>query len=636
MNSEAACRAADILDAIQDCAWILRLDGSIEHLNRHAQEMLPAGPDNLPDWRWIFPEESRFSLDRSFNSALAGQMARFRAFLGMAQHSRAYCDTTISPIRDRSGAVIRLLATARDVTREVETEAFLRTVIQILPSPLTVKNVEDGCYVLINRAAEDAFDIVADEAIGKTTLDVLDVAAAKRLAASESRVLRTGEMHVSEEAASPDPAVAPRHFLTKTMATYDDVGPRHLITLSQDVTAQKAAAASLRVALEQAEQASLAKSAFLANMSHEIRTPLNGIVAGADLLAKDDLSPRARELVDIIQTSTQSLERLLSDILDVVRIEAGQVVIENGPFHLGDAARSIAALCALRAEEKGVLVETRLAAGADLTVTGDSARLRQVLTNLLSNAVKFTDQGQVTLDIAPGTNGATRFSVTDTGIGFDAAEKSRIFDRFQQADTSFTRRFGGSGLGLAIARELVERMGGALSCDSTPGVGSTFWFELPLPADHDTATPSAPHDDVASMAGIPRILVADDHPTNRKIVELMLADLAEIFIAENGREAVDVFKVSGPDLILMDMQMPVMDGLTAVREIREREASDGGGRVPIIMLTANARPEHIRASRDAGADLHLEKPITSAVLFAAIDQVFKAASFEEEGIAISA
>ncbi|KQY32992.1 hypothetical protein ASD21_22160 [Caulobacter sp. Root1455] len=532
--------------------------------------------------------------------------------------------------------MIRLLATARDVTREVETEAFLRTVIQILPSPLTVKNVEDGCYVLINRAAEDAFDIVADEAIGKTTLDVLDVAAAKRLAASESRVLRTGEMHVSEEAASPDPAVAPRHFLTKTMATYDDVGPRHLITLSQDVTAQKAAAASLRVALEQAEQASLAKSAFLANMSHEIRTPLNGIVAGADLLAKDDLSPRARELVDIIQTSTQSLERLLSDILDVVRIEAGQVVIENGPFHLGDAARSIAALCALRAEEKGVLVETRLAAGADLTVTGDSARLRQVLTNLLSNAVKFTDQGQVTLDIAPGTNGATRFSVTDTGIGFDAAEKSRIFDRFQQADTSFTRRFGGSGLGLAIARELVERMGGALSCDSTPGVGSTFWFELPLPADHDTATPSAPHDDVASMAGIPRILVADDHPTNRKIVELMLADLAEIFIAENGREAVDVFKVSGPDLILMDMQMPVMDGLTAVREIREREASDGGGRVPIIMLTANARPEHIRASRDAGADLHLEKPITSAVLFAAIDQVFKAASFEEEGIAISA
>jgi PAS domain S-box-containing protein len=628
--------ALDILDASQDCAWILRLDGSIEHVNQRAQAMFPAESVDLTNWRGIWPEESRFSLDRSFNLALTGQLARFRAFLGVAQHSRAYCDTTISPIRDRDGAVIRLLATARDVTQEVETQGFLKTVIQLLPSPLTVKNVEDGRYVLINRAAEDAFGVVADEAIGKTTLDVLDPAIARRLVESEAKVLRTGEMHVSEEKIGFGDDSAPRYFLTKTLATYDDVGARHLITLGEDVTARKSAAASLRVALEQAEQASQAKTAFLANMSHEIRTPLNGIVAGADLLAKGDLAPRARELVDIILNSGKSLERLLSDILDLVRIEAGQVVVENGPFHLGDMARSVAALCALRAEEKGVVVETHIAPSADVMVTGDGARLRQVLTNLLSNAVKFTDQGFVTLDVALDPDRDARLSVTDTGIGFDAVEKARIFDRFQQADVSFTRRFGGTGLGLAISRELVELMGGTLACDSVPGTGSTFWFTLPLVVNHD-APAETTADEAAPLApGAPRVLVADDHPTNRKLVELMLADLAEIFTAENGREAVDVYKVAAPDLILMDMQMPVMDGLAAVREIRALEARNGAVRAPIIMLTANARPEHVRASREAGADLHLEKPITSAMLFAAIAQAFEAANAEPENIAIEA
>ncbi|CAN5416387.1 ATP-binding protein [soil metagenome] len=617
--------ALDILDASQDCAWILRLNGAIEHANRRAQAMFPAEPVDLARWRAIWPEESRFSLDRSFSIALSGQVARFRAFLGEAQSSRAYCDTTISPIRDREGGVIRLLATARDVTHDVETQGFLRTVIQLLPSPLTVKNVEDGRYVLINRAAEDALGVVADEAVGQIAAEVLHPAVAARLSDIEAKVLRTGEMQGSEEALGETADGAPRYFTTKTLATYDDVGARHLITLGEDVTARKSAATCLRAALDQAEQASQAKTAFLANMSHEIRTPLNGIVAGADLLAKRVLDPRARELVDIILNSGRSLERLLSDILDLVRIEAGQVVVDHGPFHLGDMVRSVAALCALRADEKGVVLEAHVAASAEVMVTGDGARLRQVLTNLLSNAVKFTDQGRVTLDAALDADGRTRFSVSDTGIGFDVTEKARIFDRFQQADASFTRRFGGTGLGLAISRELVELMGGTLSCDSVPGAGSTFWFTLPLPLCRDAPVRPVAEEVSPPMAGAPRILVADDHPTNRKIVELMLADVAEIFTAENGQEAVGLYKITAPDLILMDMQMPVMDGLAAVREIRALELSSGVARAPIIMLTANARPEHVRASHEAGADLHLEKPITSALLFAAIAQAFKSA-----------
>jgi PAS domain S-box-containing protein len=627
--------ALDILDASQDCAWILRLDGSIEHANRRAQAMFPAEPADLANWRKIWPEESRFSLDRSFNVAATGQVARFRAFLGEAQHARAYCDTTISPILDREGQVIRLLATARDVTQTVETQGFLRTVVQLLPSPLTVKNVQDGRYVLINRAAEDALGVAADEAVGRTAGEVLAPSIAAHADEIEATVLRTGEMQLSEEIHGETADGAPRYFTTKTLATYDDVGARHLITLAEDVTARRATAASLRAALDQAEQASQAKSAFLANMSHEIRTPLNGIVAGADLLAKGALDPRARELVDIILNSGRGLERLLSDVLDLVRIEAGQVTIENSAFHLGDMARSVAALCALRAEEKGVILEARVAATVDATVIGDDARLRQVLTNLLSNAVKFTDQGRVTLEAALDADGRVGFRVSDTGIGFDAVEKARIFDRFQQADVSFTRRFGGAGLGLAISRELVERMGGALECDSAPGQGSTFWFALPLPAHRESPVETAA-DTAQEPLDIPRVLVADDHPTNRKVVELMLAEVAEIFTAENGREAVEMCATVTPDLILMDMQMPVMDGLDAVREIRAREAATGAARTPIIMLTANARPEHVRASREAGADLHLEKPITSATLFAAIGQAFERATSAPETLTAEA
>ena len=635
-SDQSGYGALDVLDASQDCAWILRLDGAIEHANRRAQAMFPAdlGPASA-SWRTIWPEESRFSLDRSFNVAVTGQVARFRAFLGEAQHARTYCDTTISPILGPQGQVIRLLATARDVTQTVETQGFLRTVIQLLPSPLTVKNVEDGRYVLINRAAEDALGLVADEAVGKRGSEVLVPAIATHAAEIEAKVLASGEMQLSEEVFGETADGAPRYFTTKTLATYDDVGARHLITLAEDVTARRSAAASLRAALDQAEQASQAKTAFLANMSHEIRTPLNGIVAGADLLAKGALDPRARELVDIILKSGRGLERLLSDILDLVRIEAGQVTVEHGLFHLGDLARSVAALCALRADEKGVVLAVEVAAEADLTVVGDSNRLRQVLTNLLSNAVKFTDAGRVTLVADVDAGGRARFSVSDTGIGFDAAQKARIFDRFQQADTSFTRRFGGAGLGLAISRELVELMGGALECDSAPGQGSTFWFTLPLAAHLEPVVEAAADADLEPL-DMPRILVADDHPTNRKIVELILAEVAEIYTAENGAEAVEVFATVTPDLVLMDMQMPVMDGLDAVRAIRARETASGAARTPIIMLTANARPEHVAASRAAGADLHLEKPITSAMLFAAIGQAFEAVQAAPEAVAETA
>jgi signal transduction histidine kinase len=379
-----------------------------------------------------------------------------------------------------------------------------------------------------------------------------------------------------------------------------------------DVTALKNTAEVMADARDQAEASNRSKSEFLANMSHEIRTPLNGVVALAAMLSSAELGAKEREMVDIIRTSADTLERLVSDILDLARIESGEVAVESAPFHVGDLVRSVAALGNLRAAEKGVRLEVSVAPDVDRVVMGDASRVRQILDNLLSNAVKFTDQGHISLQATRTPAGLARFEVEDTGVGFDIANKARVLSRFQQADGSITRRFGGSGLGLTISHDLAEIMGGALDCDSTPGSGSRFWFELPLAPALDLA----PNTALAQPAPEPerglRVLLADDHPTNRKVVELILKTIgASLTSVENGEEAVSAFAAGDFDLVLMDMQMPVMDGVTAVRRIRLLEAGREASSVPIIMLTANALPEHVEASLASGADYHLGKPFTT-------------------------
>jgi len=387
----------------------------------------------------------------------------------------------------------------------------------------------------------------------------------------------------------------------------------------------------LRRARHNAEAANRAKSEFLANMSHEIRTPLNGVVAVADMLARADLGEREQEMVEIIRSSGDTLQRLLSDVLDLARIESGKITIETAPFHAGDLVRGVAALSQLRCDEKGVQLKVAVAPDLDGLVSGDMVRVRQVVTNFLSNAVKFTEAGSIQVTAERTASGMARFTVADTGVGFDPASKARVMGRFQQADSSITRRFGGTGLGLAICVELAGLMGGSVDCDSTPGEGARFWLELPLPPAEMEVAAAAAASTTPDQGGRLRILVADDHPTNRRVVELMLADVADLVSVENGREALDALLV-GPafDLVLMDMQMPVMDGLTAVREIRRLEAAHAKPRLPIIMLTANAMPEHIADATAAGADLHLGKPFTAQALFDAIGESIAIGAIDEE------
>jgi CheY-like chemotaxis protein len=321
---------------------------------------------------------------------------------------------------------------------------------------------------------------------------------------------------------------------------------------------------------------------------------------------------------------------LLSDILDLAKIESGQMEVQIAGFSVGDLSRSVAGLGQMIAEGNGVKLNVVIDAQADCYVSGDEVRIRQVVTNLLSNAIKFTPNGSVTLTLCRTSTGAFRFSVQDTGVGFSAEDKARIFERFQQADGTITRRFGGTGLGLPISRHLVELMGGVLECESAVGIGSTFWFELEL----EEVEADQPECQQKADIGPPpstRLLVVDDHPTNLKVVEIILAGAGmAVTTATNGEEALSRWAEAPFDLILMDMQMPVMDGVTAVRTLRAREKAEGRPRTPIIMLTANASPEHVRAGAAAGADGHLTKPISPSSLISSIDAALNAADATDE------
>jgi signal transduction histidine kinase/CheY-like chemotaxis protein len=386
----------------------------------------------------------------------------------------------------------------------------------------------------------------------------------------------------------------------------------------------------------QLERANAEKSRFLANMSHELRTPLNGVIAISETLAAQQKSAKGRELAELIVASGRLLERVLTDILDFSKIEAGEIALAHDTFEMSRLVGHIAELHRASAEAKGLTFRWSIERAAEGRFGGDTVRLTQVLSNLLSNAVKFTEAGEVTLSVDRDAEGVC-FRVCDTGIGFDDETKQRLFRRFEQADGSISRRFGGTGLGLAISRSLVELMGGRIEVSSTPGQGSTFAVHVPLAAGcGETADEAADEAAEVDISGA-RVLVAEDHPTNQKVVELILESVGVTpVIVENGLLALEALEAERFDVVLMDMQMPELDGLSATRLLRAREAQEGLARTPVIMLTANALDDHIRAGADAGADAHLSKPIHAQALIEAIMAAMMTRSAAGEDVARSA
>jgi signal transduction histidine kinase/ActR/RegA family two-component response regulator len=365
------------------------------------------------------------------------------------------------------------------------------------------------------------------------------------------------------------------------------------------------------------ERANQAKSVFLANMSHELRTPLNGVIAIGDRLAEENDPERRRELAALVTSSGRLLEQVLSDILDVSKIEAGQFALTPAPFDLCTLVGGVAELHRASAEAKSLHFQWTIEAGVAGSYLGDAGRISQILNNLLANAVKFTTLGEVSLSVERTVDGLS-FIVSDTGVGFDDSVRQRLFKRFVQADQSITRQFGGTGLGLSICAALAEMMGGRIDARAVLGRGAIFQVDLPLERVRAVEDEVADDGEEISLEGL-RVLVAEDHPTNRKVVEIILQpfDVA-LTMVEDGQAALDAFEPGAFDAILMDMQMPVMDGLTATRLIREREAAAGVPPVLLIMLTANAMEEHVKAAKAVGADLHIAKPVRPAQLLEAL------------------
>jgi len=424
-------------------------------------------------------------------------------------------------------------------------------------------------------------------------------------------------------------AIVSGHAVASALASMTSAARLDAATRALELAKQEAeiTAEAMAEARAEAVAANEAKSTFLSTMSHEIRTPLNGILGMAQVMAHQDLPPAQCFNLQVIQQSGETLLAILNDLLDLSKIEAGKLELEEIEFDLDTLVRGAYATFTAGANQKGLSFSLDIDAARG-TYRGDPTRLRQILYNLVSNALKFTEAGSVRVE-AVYDGSALSIAVADSGIGMSEAARAGLFQSFTQADTSITRRFGGTGLGLSICKRLAELMGGDIQVESREGEGSTFRLRVPLLRIGDAAG-KAPAPDIIDTAapgfGALRVLAAEDNAVNQLVLKTLLAQIGvEPEVVGDGDAAVAAWATGPWDLILMDMQMPVMDGLSAAREIRRREAAEGLARTPIIALTANVMSHQIRDYLAAGMDNHVAKPIEAARLYETLEQTLTAA-----------
>ncbi|MCX7356526.1 MAG: ATP-binding protein [Alphaproteobacteria bacterium] len=405
--------------------------------------------------------------------------------------------------------------------------------------------------------------------------------------------------------------------------------PVQTVTTFSDITELKQQQILLDSALSDAKQAMIAKQEFLANISHELRTPLHGIIATATALGRSALDSRQRELVGIIDDSGQSLDSLVSNLLDMAKLDAGRLSIRESTFALEREIRSVVGLMQSAATEKGLELRTQIAFNRDARFVGDALRIRQILVNLISNAVKFTDTGSVTISanvIGSTTAGSldeVTISVTDTGIGIAPDMVDRLFQRFEQADRSATRRYGGSGLGLAISKGISELLGGRIEVTSKLGEGSTFSLKISLRRAGVVAASEAANETGARPSGAQlSVLVAEDHPVNRKILDVLLEPIAhKVVSVADGEEALKVLSSERFELAILDVQMPKMDGISLAKAVRRSEASQGSVALPIIILSASDSEQNRNAVAQLGRASFLAKPLRTQALYDCIEEL---------------
>ena len=543
---------------------------------------------------------------------------------------------SVTALRDAQGAIIGYLLigtdnTARKLVEEEQKKSDQRLRDQqFYTRSLIESNIDalmttdpSGIITDVNKQMEALTGSTRDELIGAPFKDCFTDP--QRAEAGIRRVLI--EKSVTDYELTARARDGKQTVVSYNATTFYDRSRKlqGVFAAARDVTERKRVELELLQAKAVAESANRTKSDFLASMSHEIRTPMNAIMGIADLLAKTELTAEQDKYVQIFRRAGDNLLNLINDILDLSKVEASQLELEQTGFSLKDHLEKVMEMVSARASEKSLHLTCEIAPDVTSDLVGDPARLQQVLLNLLGNAIKFTQSGSVALRVA--TDGNARapttltFTVTDSGIGIPADKLARVFERFTQADSSTTRRFGGSGLGLTISKRLVELMGGRIWVESTVGVGSLFAFAVPFEVWTEAHRKAAVPDGADADAPLVplRILLAEDSPDNCMITMAYLENTPyRIDIADNGAIACQMYEAGHYDLVLMDRQMPIMDGLTATRAIRDWERANGRTPAPIIALTASALKGDRETCLAAGCTAFLTKPIKQAVLLQAI------------------
>ena len=603
--------------------WVRSLD--LEHKEVYGRTLYELAPKMFEPWR------------AAHARVLNGEAIKADRVPGPEDEAvRRWFNVELAPWRNADGEVGGLVMASHDITEMVEALEATERSEQRLTLAMEIADIHvfEIDYVrreLIKVGAEDTFFTEP-----KTYEELYRDIYATTDPRDRPGVIEAWRRHVEEGA-----PYHPEYRLVRNddrevwtagtcrLITDDQGQPARLIGALQNVTERKAAERALLQAKEDAETANRAKSTFLATMSHEIRTPRNGVLGMAQAMAVDNgLSEIQRDRLDVIRQSGETLLAILNDVLDLSKIEAGKLELEETQFDVTELARGAHAAFTAIANKKGLSFDLVIQPQAQGVYRGDSTRVRQILYNLVSNALKFTEEGEVRVSVARDEFGL-RLSVSDTGIGIPPARLASLFQKFEQADASTTRRYGGTGLGLAICRELASLMGGAITAVSELEQGTTFVVTLPLPwIGASVVLPPPPSIDahpVEMTEGPPlRVLAAEDNTVNQLVLKTLLHQIGiDPVVVENGLQVVEAWAREPWDVILMDVQMPEMDGPTAAAIIRAREVADDRARTPIIALTANAMAHQVAEYLGSGMDSFVPKPIEVGRLFEALQQVLE-------------